>query len=159
MTSLAATHHSQNARLASFSQCRWKGPHIVRVPPLTFGMAEASGGKPKDPGKEPESPKAPEPPTHSGDMEKAPAGQFLDGKWYQKEDSGFQNPASSEGRDRGTSSAPGSGTPDHVVTGDEEVMDTTPAAESKDSEPPIVASEKKDSGDTVVASSSREERW
>ena len=84
----------------------------MRVPCTTLAWLKMSGGNPKDPGKEPESPKAPEPPTHSGDTEQDSEGHFRDGKWYQKEDSGFQNPASAEARGQGTSSATGGDTPE-----------------------------------------------
>ena len=113
-------------------------------PGTTFDMAEASGGNPKDPGKEPESPKAPEPSTLSGDKEESSEGHFRDGKWYQKEDSGFQNPASAETR--------GQGTPERVGRTDDQAMDTTPATDAKASEPPVVQSAKKDSGTPVSAS-------
>ena len=122
MTSLAA--HTLSDRALSFIQSvSLEGTTHSACPGTTFGMAEASGGKPKDPGKEKESPKAPEPSTLSGDKEESSEGHFRDGKWYQKEDSGFQNPASAETR--------GKGTPEHVVKADDEEMDTTPAADLK----------------------------
>ena len=116
----------------------------MRVPVQLLAMAEESGGEPKDLEKDEESTKAPEPSTLSGDKEESSAGQFLDGKWYQKKDSGFQNPASAETR--------GTGTPEHVVKADDEAMDTTPAGDLKTSQPPVDPTEKKDSGDPDSAS-------
>ena len=107
-------------------------------------MAEASGGKPEVSEKGKESPKAPEPSTLSRDTEESSEGHNRKGKWYQKEDSGFQNPASAETR--------GKGTPEHVVKADDEDMDTTPAADLNRSQPPVNPSEKKDGGDPESSS-------
>ena len=110
-------------------------------------MAEASDGKPEVVEEGKESPKALDPPTHSRDTEESSEGQDPKGIWYQKKDSGFQNPASAETR--------GTGTPVHVVKTDDEDMDTTPAGDLKQSQPPVIPSEKKDVGDPESSSAEK----
>ena len=82
------------------------------VPVHLVAMAEASDGKPEVVEEGKESPKALDPPPHSRDTEESSEGQEPKGNWYQKEDSGFQNPASAETRVTGT--------PEHVVRTDVE---------------------------------------
>ena len=113
-------------------------------------MAEASDGKPEVVEEGKESTKALDPPPHSRDTEKSSEGQPPKGDWYQKEDSGFQNPASAETR--------GTGTPARVVKTDVEFMDTTPAIDDTLSKPPVIPSTKKDAGDPESSSSKKGDR-
>ena len=144
------SHSAHTARLASFSQCRWNGPHLVRVPVQLLAMAEASDGKPEVAEEGKESTKALDPPPHSRDTEESSEGQAPKGDWYQKEDSGFQNPASAETR--------GTGNPVHVVKTDAEYMDTTPAVDDTLSQPPVIPSAKKDAGDPESSSAKKGDR-
>ena len=47
------------------------------------------------------------------------------------------------------------GTPEHVVKTDDEDMDTTPAADLKRSQPPVIPSDKKDVGDPESSSAEK----
>ena len=116
----------------------------MRVPVQLLAWLKHLGASPKILGRNRSLPRLPNLPPSPGIRRTSSEGQFRNGKWYQKEDSGFQNPASAETR--------GQGTPERVGRTDDQAMDTTPATDAKASEPPVVPSAEKESGTPVSAS-------